>query len=361
MKRTVIFMLIVGLFAISMTVGYVLGSSVLVEFFYWDPSQDPNMCWTCSGWVKAYYDFLNKWSIVDELESKYAGYIIVQRIEWDSNSGRPRNSIVINHEYVFFENFTVTDVEKVIENYLSGGQPTPQTTPPLPFVSAVVMAYTFGFFETFSPCLIALLSFVLSYTIAENLSFKGKFLRVSLFAFGFATAAVLIFSVVAVGLAVASVVFGFQYVMMWIVFGFAIIFGLDLMGLNLSRLLGAECKAKPLVQSMAKKYVISSFGFVLLGFSFYFLDPCIAPVFVVMISTFSSDILFTYLPLLLLVFILGVITPFIVVGILSGSISKLARDVYRHRAKIRATSGIILICYAFYLLSTVLIPSMLKG
>jgi hypothetical protein len=33
MKRTVIFMLIVGLFAISIIVGYVLGSSVLVDFF----------------------------------------------------------------------------------------------------------------------------------------------------------------------------------------------------------------------------------------------------------------------------------------------------------------------------------------
>jgi cytochrome c biogenesis protein CcdA len=354
-------MLIVGLFAFSTTIGYVLGNNVLVEFFYWDPSQDPNMCWTCPGWVSAYYDFLNKSSIVYEIESKYAGFISVRRIRWDSNSGRPRNSIVINHEYVFFENFTVRDVEKVIENYLSGGQPMPPVTPSLPLVSAVVMAYTFGFFETFSPCLIALLSFVLSYTIAENLSFKVKFLRVGLFAFGFAAAAVLIFSVIAVGLVVASLVFGVQYVMMWIVFGFAIIFGLDLIGLNLSRLFRAESKAKPLVQNMAKKYVVFNFGFILLGFLFYFLDPCIAPVFVVMISTFSSEVLLGFLPLLLFVFTLGVITPFVVVGILSGSISKLTRDIYRHKVKIRAISGIILICYAIYLLLTVLIPSMLKG
>jgi cytochrome c biogenesis protein CcdA len=253
----------------------------------------------------------------------------------------------------------VTDVEKVIENYLSGGQPMPPVTPSLPLVSAVVMAYTFGFFETFSPCLIALLSFVLSYTIAENLSSKGKVLRVSLFAFGFATAAVLMFSLIAIGLVVASLVFRVQYIMMWIVFGFAIIFGLDLMGLNLSRLFRTESKF--LIQNMAKKYVVSNFGFILLGFFFYFLDPCIAPVFVVMISTFSSQVLFGFLPLLLLVFILGVITPFVLVGVLSGSISKITRDVYRHKAKIRAISGIILICYAIYLLSTVLIPSMLKA
>jgi cytochrome c biogenesis protein CcdA len=235
----------------------------------------------------------------------------------------------------------------------------PPVTPSLPLVSAVVMAYTFGFFETFSPCLIALLSFVLSYTIAENLSSKGKFLRVSLFAFGFATAAVLMFSLIAIGLVIASLVFGVQYIMMWIVFGFAIIFGLDLMGLNLSRLFRTESKF--LIQNMAKKYVVSNFGFILLGFFFYFLDPCIAPVFVVMISTFSSQVLFGFLPLLLLVFILGVITPFVLVGVLSGSISKITRDVYRHKAKIRAISGIILICYAIYLLSTVLIPSMLRA
>jgi len=361
MKRMVIFMLITGLFAISTIIGYVLGSNVLVEFYYWNPAEDPNMCWTCPGWISAYYDFLNKSSIVDKIESKYSDFISVHRIRWDSNSGKPRNSIVINREYVFFSDFTVTDVEKVIETYLSDEQPTPPVTPLLPLVSAVVMAYTFGFFETFSPCLIALLSFVLSYTIAENLSSKGKFLRVSLFAFGFAAAAVLMFSVIAVGMVVASLVFGVQYIMMWIVFGFAIIFGLDLMGLNLSRLFRTKSKAKPLVQNVAKKYVVSSFGFILLGFFFYFLDPCIAPVFVVMISTFSSQILFGFLPLLLLVFILGVITPFVLVGVISGSISKVTRDVYRHKAKIRAISGIILICYAIYLLSTVLIPSMLKA
>ena len=357
MKHKANFMLITSLIAFSIIIGSVLGGNVIVEFFYWDPSQDPNMCWTCPGWLYAYEDFLNKSMIVDEIESEYQGWVSVNRIN-SEGSGFPKNSIVINREYVFWKDFTKDDVKAVIEAYLRGDNP-PSSTPSLPLLSAVVMAYTFGFFETFSPCLIALLSFVLSYTIAENLSSKGKFLRVSLFAFGFAAAAVLMFSVIVVGMVVASLVFGVQYIMMWIVFGFAIIFGLDLMGLNLSRLFRTKSKAKPLVQNVAKKYVGSNFGFILLGFFFYFLDPCIAPVFVVMISTFSSQVLFGFLPLLLLVFTLGVITPFVLVGVISGSISKVTRDVYRHKAKIRAISGIILTCYAIYLLFTVLIPSVL--
>jgi cytochrome c biogenesis protein CcdA len=47
---------------------------------------------------------------------------------------------------------------------------------------------------------------------------------------------------------------------------------------------------------------------------------------------------------------LGVIIPFIGIGLLAGSISKLARSTYRHKSKIRAISGLILIAYSIYLI-----------
>jgi cytochrome c biogenesis protein CcdA len=60
--------------------------------------------------------------------------------------------------------------------------------------------------------------------------------------------------------------------------------------------------------------------------------------------------LLEYLPLILFVFSLGVMTPFIGFGILAGSISKLARSTYRHKSAIRAASGLMLIAFAIYLI-----------
>jgi cytochrome c biogenesis protein CcdA len=56
------------------------------------------------------------------------------------------------------------------------------------------------------------------------------------------------------------------------------------------------------------------------------------------------------LPAILLVFSIGVIIPFILIGLLAGSISKLARTTYKNRNRIRLISGLILIGYAAYIL-----------
>ena len=57
-----------------------------------------------------------------------------------------------------------------------------------------------------------------------------------------------------------------------------------------------------------------------------------------------------YLPLIILTFSLGVILPFIIIGLLSGSISKLTRVTYKHKTKIQKISGLILVGYGVYLL-----------
>jgi cytochrome c-type biogenesis protein len=124
----------------------------------------------------------------------------------------------------------------------------------------------------------------------------------------------------------------------------AIVFGLNLLGFNLLKLFKIDLETKPLVQKLAKKYVFTYAGLFVLGFLFYFLDPCIAPVFISMMSLLVIE----YLPLILFVFALGVIVPFVCIAILAGSISKLVRGTYKHKAKIRAISGLILIIYGLY-------------
>jgi len=206
------------------------------------------------------------------------------------------------------------------------------------FMAMLLLAFILGFFETFSPCVLVLLSFILGYTISGEVTFKDSFLKVFFFGVGFISAAALL------GIAFAVILLSspaIQHVLTWIVCVFAIVFGLNLTGL-----LRFPLETKPMIQKLAKKYVFTLFGIFTLGFIFYFLDPCVAPIFASMVPLLSQDMFY----FLLFVFVIGAIIPFIGIGFFVGSISKLTRSAYRHRALIRGISGVILMCYALYLI-----------
>jgi cytochrome c biogenesis protein CcdA len=210
-------------------------------------------------------------------------------------------------------------------------------------IVALAAAFTVGFFETFSPCLIALLSFVLSYAVGEKNQFRGSMSKVVFFAVGFLAAALLLATAT---LMMLSSVAQFYDVMMWGVCIIGLFFGLDLLGLDFRRLLRINIKTKPLIGNLTRKYTLTLAGLGLLGFLFYFLDPCLAPVLVVAhITKFPG-----YAAPSLFVFALGVLVPFVVIGMLAGSLSKLVRSTYRHRAIIRAISGMILIGYSIWIM-----------
>jgi len=206
-------------------------------------------------------------------------------------------------------------------------------------IAVLALAFSFGFFETFSPCLLALLSFILSYTVGETTRHREGLLQVVFFGTGFVVAAV------SVGLTF-GLMFLFEHtyhhILTWIVCALAIVFGLNLLGFF--RPMSLE--TKPLVRNLSKRYAFTYGGLLLLGFLFYFLDPCIAPIFVAMLPLLTHG----YMPLIILVFSLGVILPFVLVGVFATSISRLVRGTYRHKSKIRAVSGLILIAYALYLI-----------
>lgn len=209
-------------------------------------------------------------------------------------------------------------------------------------MAVLALAFSFGFLETFSPCLIALLSFILSYTVGKTTHFRESVLQIMTFGTGFVSAAVLLG--LTVGLLFISMP-TLHSVLVWIVCILAILLGLDLLGFNVLRFLNIKFEMKSLVKRLARKYVFTYTGLLPLGFLFYFLDPYIAPIFISMLP-----LLLEYLPLILLVFCLGVITPFIGIGILTGSVSKFVRNTYRHKSKIRAVNGFILVTYSLYLI-----------
>jgi len=346
-------------------------TQVSIEFFYWDPREDPDYCETCGSWVGIFNDYLGKNDTMNEIRISYSGRVLVEwkkyyiypygkrilsddgiRATVDYTATTP-NSIVIKDGKGNFTTFigygiNETRVIEVIEAYLAGLEPPP-SPPPMPLIAVLAGAFAFGFFETFSPCLIILLSFVLGYSIGETTRFREGFLKVTTFGIGFIFATVLVF-LGSVGLIIAFSTSVFQNALTFIICVFAIIFGLDLLGLNFLKFLKIKVETKPIIQKLSRKYVFTYAGLMALGFLFYFLDPCIAPIFVIMLGTFQETLL-VFLPLVLLVFCLGVIVPFIGIGIVAGSISKLARSAYRHRSKIRAVSGIILMTYAVYFIS----------
>ncbi|UCE96671.1 MAG: hypothetical protein JSV51_03500 [Candidatus Bathyarchaeota archaeon] len=320
---------------------------VIVEFFYWDPSTDPRYCDTCPPWIASYNDFLTKNQTIQRIHDR--GWDDKVAFEWIDLTSAPgdvlqlynitsrRNSVlVINGTLKIEGDLNETYIVKAIEAILEEIAPPDQPSEPL--ISLLALAFSFGFLETFSPCLIALLSFTMSYTIGKTTRFREGFSQVMTFGMGFTIAAL------SLGLAVA-VVFSsfleFQIILTWIISFIAIFFGLNLLGL-----FGKIFDTQPLVKKLAREYVFTYSGLLLLGFLFYFLDPCIAPVFIAMLPILSSEAL----PLIILVFSIGVILPFFFIGLLAGSISKLARETYRHKPKIRAISGLILIAYAIYLI-----------
>jgi len=327
---------------------------VAIEFFYWNPSKDPDYCSTCQYWLDAYQEFLRKNETMNGIQGNYSSQV---QVNWTDyflpdrrakstraqlyNVTRP-NSIVINGETRIEGEFNETYINAVIEAYLKG---TARPPPPPPDALNVLLglAYLFGFLEAFSPCIIALLSFVLSYTIGTTQKFRENMLQVMAFGVGFLFAAILLG--LTVGLVFLSVG-AFRTVLTAVVCAFAILFGLNLLGFNILKILNIKFETKPLIGKLSRKYAFTYVGLSTLGFLFYFLDPCIAPVFVSTLPLYLLE----YLPLILFVFSLGVMTPFIGFGILAGSISKLARSTYRHKSAIRAASGLMLIAFAIYLI-----------
>lgn len=325
-------------------------NAVSIEFLYWDPSQSQSACPTCPGWKDALEKFIDASNVIDDIQNEYGDQVKIERVDITTTEGSERcrqyncvkaQTVVINRTIKLDgEQITRENLKRVIDEYLAGEEPDENPFQPQPLT--IIGAFSLGFFETFSPCLIAMLSFVLSYTIGKTTQFKEGLSRVMVFGIGFVSAAVLLGATVALTLISMPSI---QIAVMWIICIFVILFGLNLLGL-----FNVPIQTKPLVKKLAGKYAITHIGLLLLGFVFYFLDPCIAPfAFTVLVMLQNSEFI---LPLL--VFCLGAFIPFIGIGIVAGYTSKLARSTYKHRSKIRAISGLILIIYALYLIIFVL-------
>ncbi|MEM2393560.1 MAG: cytochrome c biogenesis protein CcdA [Candidatus Bathyarchaeia archaeon] len=325
---------------------------VYIEFLYRD-----NFCQFCPDAVNDYMAYVHNREVLLNIERDYGENVTVVFIPFFSEEGlnkvkqynlslRDWNSIVVNHKCVLGggdKHVNESLLRELIDLELASlNQSTPLKT--YTIMGAIVTAFILGFFESFSPCVLIMLSFIVGYALGDKDQFQLKegFLKVMTFGAGF------ILSSLILGATCGLLFFSMPNLQLYltlVVCFFAIIFGFNLLGL-----LKFPMQSKPLVSKIARKYVLGYLGIFLLGLMFYFLDPCISPIFASMAAILFSGIFTSAL----FFFCLGAIIPFIGAGLFVSSISKITRKAYKHRFLLRGLSGLILIGYASYLLYLVI-------
>jgi cytochrome c-type biogenesis protein len=207
----------------------------------------------------------------------------------------------------------------------------------------LVVVFLEGILSFFSPCILPILPIylsMLSNSNIENLK-SGKFIRSSLFkntlffTIGISTT----FFILGSSVNALSSFFNTNKDLIMIIGGFIIIFmGLFYMGIIKSSILNKE---KRFNMKSKEMNCISSF---ILGFTFSFgWTPCIGPILasVLIMSSSLDDIIMS--SLLIIVYTLGFVLPFILVALFYNKLFSKIDKIKNHMDKIKKIGGIILI------------------
>jgi len=235
------------------------------------------------------------------------------------------------------DEITEENVRAAIEQSRAGAEP--QENPP-PINWDIPLAYSLGFFSGFSPCLMAVLGFILAYVTGSGGSLRSGLLNSLVFGLG------LVFAYIVMGCCVllAGLSLGGLGSYLTLAAGLITI----LTGVSLLGVVKLPDATNGFLQSSLRKYSTTLAGLFFLGMLFSIVKaPCAAPMVLILLSRILIDGAVQDLSLLL-VFGAGVLTPFLGVGILGGYGS--SRSIREHRNVIRTVSGIILMGFGVWLL-----------
>jgi cytochrome c biogenesis protein CcdA len=321
-------------------------SPVSIEFFYLVPT-----CDTCDPSATAKY--IAAQNLIDKIQSDYDDQVLIERVNRTSAEGRERyveyglteaQAVVVNRKIKLQgDQLTEDNLKMYIDAYLRGDDPASDTFRPV----TALFAFSTGLISGLSPCLMAMLGFILSYTSGTVSSFKSGMFRVSIFGIGFVSALLLIGALFA---AVLISIPSFATTMTWVAAVLIILVGLNLVGLlplpsglkSLGQKLGSRGRVE-----LAQRYRATTIGLFSLGFLFYFVSICTAPLSFTVLLSLSAPNNIYLLPL----FGIGALLPFLLVGIVAGGSPALAKRIgQQHRFKIRALSGAILLVYSVWLI-----------
>jgi len=313
-------------------------NEVYIEFFFLDPP-----CHTCPNWRDRWETFTNASNLIDDIQREYGGQVQIERVNMSTIDGEARFSqynlweepaVVINHTIKLeVEQLTREKLKNYIDAYLRGENPSANLVQP---ISALAVFMT-GLFSGLSPCLMAMLAFILSYASGTASTFKSGMFRVLVFGLGFILAIMLLGTLVTTTLMSIPSLYK---AIMWTVSITMILIGLNLIGL-LNVLFHLELFA----QKLTKKYGTTAIGLFALGFIFYFVNLCAVPLSYTVLPTLTAP----RNMYLLALFSVGVLIPFLAVGIVAGGSPTLAKRIIKqYRYKIRALSGVILLVYSVW-------------
>jgi cytochrome c biogenesis protein CcdA len=277
----------------------------------------------------------------------------IDRVDRTTADGRERyiqyglteaQAVVVNEKVKLQgDDLTEERLRFYVDAYLRGDDPATGTFQPV----TAFFAFSTGLLSGLSPCLMAMLGFILSYTTGTVSSFRSGMFRVSVFGFGFISALLLIGALFA---AVLISIPSFATTMTWIAAALIIAVGLNFVGLlplpSSLKSLGQKLGSRGRVE-LAQRYRATTIGLFTLGFLFYFVSICTAPLSFTVLPTLSAPNNIYLLPL----FGIGALLPFLLVGIVAGGSPALAKRIgQQHRFKIRALSGAILLVYSVWLI-----------
>ncbi|AKB18218.1 cytochrome c biogenesis CcdA family protein [Methanosarcina sp. WWM596] len=299
--------------------------------------------------------------IVDRIEDQYKNNsIVISKLEtstadgfnqWNKYGFLEVPAIVINNETkIPKEEITEEKLKTLIDEYLVEEENITEYTTEeamrkeqeIEYINInlnLPFAYSLGLFAGFSPCLMAILGFLLSFTAGTSNSAKSGMVRAMVFGLG------LVGSYLILGLCLLSFrksipdLESFSFVT-----GIVVI----LIGLNLLGILKSPVVLDNYFQSSARKYAGTLGGVFFLGILFSFVKvPCTAPMLLVLLNKTITNGTVNDLALLL-AFSGGVLTPFIGVGLVGGY--TLSKQVRSYRVYLKKISGFALILLGLWIM-----------
>jgi len=285
--------------------------------------------------------------LIADLESTYDGALTIEWIDvetvdswerWNAYAFLEVPAVVVNGTVTIpKEEITDENLRAAIEQTRAGEQPQ-ENSPPINW--DIPLAYSLGLFSGFSPCLMAILGFILVYVTGSGRGLRSSLLNSLIFG---------------LGLVAAYIIMGCCFLLAGMSLGgfgpyLAIAAGLItiLAGVNLLGLIRLPVSTDNYVKSSIRRHSTTLAGLFVLGMIFSIVKaPCAAPMLLVLLNRILIDGTVQDLSLLL-IFGAGVLTPFLGVGVLGGYAS--SSRIREYRDIIRAGSGILLIGFGVWLI-----------
>ena len=288
--------------------------------------------------------------IIERIENEYGDAILVEWVDVSTREGWERwkqynftevPAIVINHEYKMpKEEISYEKLKQIIDMYLHGEEQE-KTSEGLNGIP-LLLSFSLGLFSGFSPCLMAILTFILAYGASSH-SVKESFLKVLSFSLG------LLFSYMTIGTILLLLTSSFdisplQQALKWVVAATMVLIGLNLIfPLNLNF-------TKPFIRRFAEKHSTQILGLFLLGALFSLVKlPCATPFLLILLANivFQGNLMSIAS---LMLFNLGLIIPVLTVGLIGANSAETARKIRSYGKHVKIVSGAIMIAAAILLI-----------